>query len=55
MTGPPLLFSGIAPGAGSGFGRGTMNLLLFICTGNNYRSRFAEAVFNQHAKQRGQA
>ena len=53
MTGPPLLFSGIAPGAGSGFGRGTMNLLLFICTGNYYRSRFAEAVFNHHAKQRG--
>ena len=30
-----------------------MNLLLFICTGNYYRSRFAEAVFNHHAKQRG--
>lgn len=26
-----------------------MNHLLFICTGNYYRSRFAEAVFNHHA------
>ena len=50
---PPLPFSGIAPPPGSGYGRGTMNLLLFICTGNYYRSRFAEAVFNHHAKQRG--
>jgi protein-tyrosine phosphatase len=24
--------------------------LLFICTGNYYRSRFAEAVFNHHAE-----
>ena len=24
--------------------------LLFICTGNYYRSRFAEAVFNHHAR-----
>jgi protein-tyrosine phosphatase len=26
-----------------------MDYLLFICTGNYYRSRFAEAVFNYHA------
>ena len=26
--------------------------VLFICTGNFYRSRFAEAVFNFHANQR---
>lgn len=26
---------------------------LFICTGNYYRSRFAEAVFNWHCAQRG--
>lgn len=26
--------------------------VLFICTGNVYRSRFAEAVFNHHAEQR---
>jgi protein-tyrosine phosphatase len=27
------------------------NGILFICTGNFYRSRFAEAVFNYHAEQ----
>ena len=27
--------------------------VLFICTGNFYRSRHAEAVFNWHASQRG--
>lgn len=27
--------------------------LLFLCTGNYYRSRFAEAVFNHHAADRG--
>jgi len=27
-----------------------MNLILFICTGNYYRSRFAEALFNYHAE-----
>jgi protein-tyrosine phosphatase len=26
--------------------------VLFICTGNFYRSRFAEAIFNFHAEQR---
>ena len=26
--------------------------VLFICTGNFYRSRFAEAIFNHHAEQR---
>ena len=26
-----------------------MDHLIFICTGNYYRSRFAEAVFNHHA------
>jgi protein-tyrosine phosphatase len=29
-----------------------MKKVLFICTGNFYRSRFAEAVFNFHAGQR---
>ena len=27
--------------------------ILFICTGNYYRSRFAEAFFNHHAEVRG--
>ncbi|HVX14664.1 MAG TPA: hypothetical protein VHC22_25980 [Pirellulales bacterium] len=30
-----------------------MNRLLFLCTGNYYRSRFAEIFFNWHAEQRG--
>jgi len=30
----------------------TQQRVLFICTGNFYRSRFAEAVFNYHAEQR---
>lgn len=30
-----------------------MRRLLFICTANYYRSRFAEAVFNHHAQERG--
>ena len=30
-----------------------MKHLLFICSGNYYRSRFAEAVFNHAAAQRG--
>ncbi|MBV8142917.1 MAG: low molecular weight phosphatase family protein [Verrucomicrobia bacterium] len=30
----------------------THRRILFICTGNFYRSRFAEAVFNYHAEKR---
>ena len=30
-----------------------MKTILFLCTGNYYRSRFAEVFFNWHAKQRG--
>ena len=30
-----------------------MNTILFLCTGNYYRSRFAEIFFNHHAEQRG--
>lgn len=32
-----------------------MSDVLFICTGNYYRSRFAEAVFNHHAERSGVA
>lgn len=32
-----------------------MSDVLFICTGNFYRSRFAEAVFNHRAEERGLA
>lgn len=32
-----------------------MKRILFLCTGNYYRSRFAEVVFNWHARQRGLA
>ena len=30
-----------------------MNQILFLCSGNYYRSRFAEILFNYHARQRG--
>lgn len=30
-----------------------MKTVLFLCTGNYYRSRFAEVFFNWHAEQRG--
>jgi protein-tyrosine phosphatase len=30
-----------------------MKRVLFLCTGNYYRSRFAEIFFNWHAEQRG--
>jgi protein-tyrosine phosphatase len=30
-----------------------MHKLLFLCSGNYYRSRFAEIFFNWHAEQRG--
>jgi len=32
-----------------------MKTVLFLCTGNYYRSRFAEIFFNWHARQRGVA
>lgn len=32
-----------------------MKTILFLCTGNYYRSRFAEEVFNFHAKKNGLA
>ena len=32
-----------------------MRQVLFLCTGNYYRSRFAEIVFNTSAEQRGLA
>jgi protein-tyrosine phosphatase len=32
---------------------GKYRWLLFVCTGNYYRSRFAEAFFNHHAEARG--
>ena len=35
-----------------GCSRGVHSRILFICTGNYYRSRFAEAVFNHHAELR---
>ena len=34
----------------SGYSISVKHRFLFICTGNFYRSRFAEAVFNHHAK-----
>lgn len=30
-----------------------LKTVLFLCTGNYYRSRFAEEVFNYHAQKRG--
>jgi protein-tyrosine phosphatase len=30
-----------------------MKTVMFLCTGNYYRSRYAEAFFNWHAEQRG--
>ena len=30
-----------------------MNTVLFLCTGNYYRSRFAEELFNHHAQRAG--
>lgn len=33
----------------------TMRRVLFLCTGNYYRSRYAEEIFNHHAKSEGLA
>jgi protein-tyrosine-phosphatase len=30
-----------------------LNTVLFLCTGNYYRSRFAEELFNHHADRAG--
>ena len=32
-----------------------MNRVLFLCSGNYYRSRYAEILFNWHSRQRGLA
>jgi protein-tyrosine phosphatase len=45
----PIRFAFFPP---SRYSREVTKKVLFICTGNFYRSRFAEAVFNFHADQR---
>lgn len=32
---------------------GEQPMILFLCTGNYYRSRFAEELFNHHARRKG--
>ncbi len=39
----------------SGYTRSMAKTVLFLCTGNYYRSRFAEALFNHAAAERGLA
>jgi protein-tyrosine phosphatase len=34
-------------------GENTLKTVLFLCTGNYYRSRFAEELFNHHAERAG--
>jgi protein-tyrosine phosphatase len=46
----PLLASRAAAGVCSG---ARMREILFICTGNYYRSRYCEALFNHEASRRG--